>query len=75
MKNIFLFTLLIFTLTSCEKTKKHTCHCTHRSIGMFGGECVNTTTLSIQDTKRKAAKECNDMSGGDMWHNIDCTIK
>lgn len=75
MKNIFLLTLLIFTCASCEKTKKHTCYCTHRSIGMFGGECVNTTSLTIHETKRKAAQECSDMSDDDMWHNIECAIK
>lgn len=75
MKKILSFTSLIIILGSCAKPEKHTCYCMHRSIGMFGGECVNTTTLTIQETKRKAIQECNDMSGGDMWHNIECSIK
>lgn len=75
MKKFLAFISLIIVLVSCAKPQKHTCYCTHRSIGMFGGECVNTTTLTIQETKRRATQECADMSGGDMWHNIECNIK
>lgn len=75
MKPIIITTISLLLFSACQKTQKHTCYCTHHSIGMFGGECVNTTTLTIQETKRKAIQECNDMSGGDMWHNIECSIK
>ncbi len=75
MKKSFSLLILSLSMASCEKSQKHICHCTHRSIGMFGGECVNTTTLTIQQPKRKATQECKDMSGGDMWYNIECNLK